>query len=182
MSEQPEARGGGGMLTRKGPMGISMWVWIVLVVVAVGGAFMLYRSKSKSTATGSSTDTTGSSPSSTPSRGGSTSAADVPQFVNQSYTTVSAPSSTTINEPPPPPDHDQHHEGNHEPDHPRKTGHRILNPNFDGGQDEPKYIWVDDGGGQSWTGGRGWGGHHDGGQDRDDGMSSSRHGGRHGGH
>ena len=70
------ARGKGNVFTHRiGPL--PMWVWVV-VIGGVIVAWSLYKSRT-SASTSSSTDTTG------------TSAADVPQFVNQTYTTVQAP-------------------------------------------------------------------------------------------
>lgn len=65
-----------------------MWIWVAII----GGvivAWSLYKSRTSSQQAAASTDT-------------GTSAADVPQFVNQTYTTVTPPNVTVDNTPPPP--------------------------------------------------------------------------------
>jgi LysM repeat protein len=67
-----------------------MWLWVVII----GGvivAWSLYKSRTSSGSSGSSQDT-------------GTPAADVPQFVNQTYTTVQAPNVQEGQEPPEPPE------------------------------------------------------------------------------
>ena len=77
------AQGGNVFTHRIGPL--PMWVWVA-VVGGVIVAWSLY--KSRTSAQQSSTDTTG------------TPASDVPQFVNQTYTTVQAPAVQDEQEPP----------------------------------------------------------------------------------
>lgn len=102
MSEQtPEPRppagrrGGGGAMggftAKWGPLPV--WGWLGLLAVLVIGGTLVWRHKSTqqqqpaNVAPGTSTGATGN-------------ANTVPQFVNQTYTTVTAPEQTTINEPP----------------------------------------------------------------------------------
>jgi hypothetical protein len=70
--------GGGNVFKRKlGPL--PMWVWLVIGIALIGG-YVIFKSRS-----GSSGTSGGAAP------GGTTSAAQVPQFVNQTYTTVQPP-------------------------------------------------------------------------------------------
>lgn len=66
--------GGGNIFKRKiGPL--PMWVWLAIGIGAIG-LYVLYKSKSSSSSSAA---------------GATTSAATVPQFVNQTYTTVQPP-------------------------------------------------------------------------------------------
>jgi len=74
--EAPSRGGGGSVFTRKlGPM--PMWAWLA-IGVAVIGVYIYFRRQQGAQAAQSTADT-------------STPASDVPQFVNQTYTTVSPP-------------------------------------------------------------------------------------------
>lgn len=82
--ERANARSGGNVFTHKiGPLPMIVWVMIIGGVIV---AWSLFKSRTSGKSDTSSQDT-------------GTSAADVPQFVNQTYTTVTPPS-VTINEPP----------------------------------------------------------------------------------
>lgn len=102
--------GAGSFLAGIGPLGVSNWVWAALVVMVAGGVVLFYRTK-KSGSSSTTGGATGGCPAGyEPGSSGScvpvsTSANNVPQFVNQTYTTVSAPEQTTVNMPtmsPPP--------------------------------------------------------------------------------
>jgi LysM repeat protein len=84
--ERP-ARGGGNVFTTKlGPL--PMWAWAAIAsAVLIGWAY--YRNKQAASATAANS-----------SAGASTPASDIPQFVNQTYTTVTPPTvtaPTTVN-------------------------------------------------------------------------------------
>jgi LysM repeat protein len=82
--ERANARSGGNVFTHKiGPLPMIVWVMIIGGVIV---AWSLFKSRTSGSSSAASQDT-------------GTSAADVPQFVNQTYTTVTPPS-VTINEPP----------------------------------------------------------------------------------
>src|SRR5215469_3293984 len=91
--ERP-ASGGGNVLTHKlGPL--PTWLWIALAALIIV-AWAYWRNRQASNASAANTSATG------------TSANDVPQFVNQTYTTVTppsvnvtAPTSVTAGTPPP---------------------------------------------------------------------------------
>jgi len=87
MSEQAPERAGGNVFTHRiGPL--PMWIWVVII----GGVIVAWSLfKSRTSANAASQDT-------------GTSAADVPQFVNQTYTTVQAPNVQEGQEPPEPPE------------------------------------------------------------------------------
>ena len=89
------------MFTHKlGPL--PMWAWVAIgAAVILGWAY--YKNKTTAAASTSSTDTTG------------TSASDVPQFVNQTYTTVQAPAVQSEQEPPEPPEPSKGPPGFHPP-------------------------------------------------------------------
>lgn len=88
MSEAaPERARGGNVFTHKlGPL--PMWVWVAIAGAAILG-WAYYKNKTSAASSGTAADTTG------------TSASDVPQFVNQTYTTVQAPAVQDEQEPPP---------------------------------------------------------------------------------
>lgn len=111
---------------------LPMWVW-VSIAAAILVAWRLYSSKKAAAANGTSTgaQTSGSS---TGGTAGLSNSEDVPQFVNQSYTDVTAPSSTTYVHPamhqghghyqhPPGQDHDHGHAPPHQHGAPPKQGH-----------------------------------------------------------
>jgi hypothetical protein len=75
----PPARGGGNVLTRKiGPM--PAWAWIAIIAAALIG-YAYYRNKQSA----------GSSSADAATAADGTDASQVPQFVNQTYTTVTPP-------------------------------------------------------------------------------------------
>src|SRR5215469_18562159 len=83
--ERP-ASGGGNVLTHKlGPL--PTWLWIALAALIIV-AWAYWRNRQASNASAANTSATG------------TSANDVPQFVNQTYTTVTPPSVNVTNTPP----------------------------------------------------------------------------------
>jgi hypothetical protein len=87
MTTPAPPKSGGNVFTRKlGPL--PMWVWMVIALVIAGGYALISRSKSASSqATSTASNAAGGVDSSL-----------VPQFVNQTYTTVnppSAPATTT---------------------------------------------------------------------------------------
>jgi hypothetical protein len=83
MPDTPQAPSRENVFTRKiGPL--PMWLWVVIVAVPLL-VYSLYKQK-KTTATASTTGT---------GTGSTTSASQVPQFVNQTYTTVVPPAAPT---------------------------------------------------------------------------------------
>src|SRR5271155_3134735 len=91
----PPASGKGNVLTRKiGPL--PTWAWVGIVIVPIGIYAYIERKKSAAASnTTTGTDTTGASD--------MTDASQVPQFVNQTYTTVippTAPGSLPVTTPP----------------------------------------------------------------------------------
>jgi len=83
--ERARARGGNVFTHKLGPL--PMWAWVAIAgAVILGWAY--YKNKTSAAASGTAADTTG------------TSASDVPQFVNQTYTTVQAPAVQDEQEPP----------------------------------------------------------------------------------
>jgi hypothetical protein len=107
MATPPAApKAGGNVLTRKiGPL--ATWVWIVLVSVPIVLYGIVERSKTSSTAAASTAASTTAS---------TTNASQVPQFVNQTYTTVlppSAPQTTAAAPAPAPPS--EHHARHNQP-------------------------------------------------------------------
>src|SRR5215469_12643109 len=84
--ERP-ASGGGNVLTHKlGPL--PTWLWIALAALIIV-AWAYWRNRQASNASAANTSAASSTP-----------ASDVPQFVNQTYTTVTPPSVNVTNTPP----------------------------------------------------------------------------------
>lgn len=83
------ARGGGNVLTRKiGPL--PTWAWVAIVsVILIGYAY--WRNKQAASSTDATADTSADG----------TDASQVPQFVNQTYTSVTPPATTGAPAPPP---------------------------------------------------------------------------------
>lgn len=112
MSEQPVAPprrapsgGGGSWMTRRGgPFNLPNWEWAGFGIAVLIAVFFLLHKK-KSTSGGSQAAGVQCPQGYAPDSQGncvpvSTSSNAVPQFVNQTYSTVNAPTQTTVNEPP----------------------------------------------------------------------------------
>lgn len=114
----PAAPGGGGkkenVFTHKlGPL--PMWGWVA-GVAAILVAWRMYSAKKN----GSNQPASGTSGSGSSGLAGGASPYDIPQFVNQTYTTVTAPPSPTYTHPRDHDDHDHDHPPDRGPDHPQR--------------------------------------------------------------